>query len=930
MPLNGVPAPIISLLYVDDEPALLDIGKLFLERSGTISVTTASSARQALPLLSRERFDAVVSDYQMPEMNGIDFLQQLRSEGNTIPFIIFTGKGREEVAIEALNSGADFYIQKGGDAKSLFAELEHKVRHAVSRRRSEAQISRQYQFEKTVSALSSRFVESIDFDAAVNASLEDIGRLCGADRAYVYLARDDCPGVDNTHEWCADGVPPLIDSMQNIPEAMFPWWMEMLSRGEAVCIKDVAAMPPEAQAEKEIMQAQAVGSLIVLPLYVKNSLSGIIGFDNVNVWGTWYPDSVDLLRICSEIIGNAIERKRIEDVLRQSEEKYRMLADNTPDFIYSYDASGRFTAANRSLCFALGLTIDEIVGKCHEDLGFPEEMIREWNGLHEKAISSREVVEAETVCLMPDGKIHIYEIVLIPVIDEEGSACGIRGVSRDITGKRQAEKELRQKNDELLAANEQLAAAEEELRQQIDEIASAQRALEQSENRYRGIFEYTGASTIIIEKDTTISLANSAFERLSGYCKEEIEGKKLWPEFVHPDDLEQMLEYHRMRRAGHKDVPNQYEFRYLDKNRTERIIHLTVGSIPGTDQSVASLVDITDWRCADQERSLLIQMLDMAPGSITVHDREGRFLYANQHTFDLHGYSRDEFMALGLRDLDAPSSAVQIETRIRQLLEEGEASFEVMHRRRDSTTFPMIVHARMVNWGEKRAVLSVADDITERKRAEEALQLANRKLHLLSGITRHDILNQVMVLQGALELVRELSTDPVQAEYLQKAVKAAGAIRRQIEFAREYEQLGVSRAEWQLLSGLVAKAAAGRLPVRDELEGLTVYADMMLEQVFANLIDNTLRYGERATEVHTYFRTEGEGVTIVWEDDGVGIPDDQKEKIFMRGYGRNTGLGLFLIREILAITGMTIRETGEYGQGARFEITVPNGAWLVA
>ena len=127
----------IRILYVDDEELLLEVCKTFLEGSGDISVVTSASAQEALDLMSRSRFDAVVSDYQMRSMSGIDLLKEIRSKGDIIPFILFTGKGREEIAIEALNNGADFYIQKGGDPSSQFIELEHKIKEAVRRDRAE-------------------------------------------------------------------------------------------------------------------------------------------------------------------------------------------------------------------------------------------------------------------------------------------------------------------------------------------------------------------------------------------------------------------------------------------------------------------------------------------------------------------------------------------------------------------------------------------------------------------------------------------------------------------------------------------------------------------------------------------------------------------------------------------------------------------------
>jgi PAS domain S-box-containing protein len=130
----------IQIIYVDDEPALLDIGKIYLERSTSCQITTFESAIEALPAIQSGQYDAIISDYQMPDIDGIEFLSQVRASGSTIPFILFTGRGREEVVIQALNEGADFYLQKGGDPGSQFAELAHKVRQAVLQRRLEEQV----------------------------------------------------------------------------------------------------------------------------------------------------------------------------------------------------------------------------------------------------------------------------------------------------------------------------------------------------------------------------------------------------------------------------------------------------------------------------------------------------------------------------------------------------------------------------------------------------------------------------------------------------------------------------------------------------------------------------------------------------------------------------------------------------------------------
>ena len=131
----------ITVLLVDDEPGLTGIAKRFLERSGECHVDIANSAADALVMLTKGQYDAVVSDYLMPDMDGITFLKTVRSGNINIPFIVFTGKGREEVVIEALNNGADFYLQKGGDPAAQFTELQSKIRKGVEQRRVQRELS---------------------------------------------------------------------------------------------------------------------------------------------------------------------------------------------------------------------------------------------------------------------------------------------------------------------------------------------------------------------------------------------------------------------------------------------------------------------------------------------------------------------------------------------------------------------------------------------------------------------------------------------------------------------------------------------------------------------------------------------------------------------------------------------------------------------
>jgi PAS domain S-box-containing protein len=229
------------------------------------------------------------------------------------------------------------------------------------------------------------------------------------------------------------------------------------------------------------------------------------------------------------------------------------------------------------------------------------------------------------------------------------------------------------------------------------------------------------------------------------------------------------------------------------------------------------------------------------------------------------------------------------------------------------------------------AITVISTDITEQKIQERALETTNRKLNLMSEITRHDMLNQLTVLNSYLALAEEHTGDPTVTRYLIKCGQQAETIQTQIFFARDYQQIGVERPQWQDI-GLTIRRAG--LPLRltsvtidDSCTGLEVFCDPLLERVFYNLLDNAVRYAGPAPEVRFSAADHEDHLTLVYEDKGPGIPAGNKEVIFVRGYGKNTGLGLFLIREILGITGITIRETGEEGTGCRFEICVPAGGY---
>lgn len=220
-------------------------------------------------------------------------------------------------------------------------------------------------------------------------------------------------------------------------------------------------------------------------------------------------------------------------------------------------------------------------------------------------------------------------------------------------------------------------------------------------------------------------------------------------------------------------------------------------------------------------------------------------------------------------------------------------------------------------------------DITDEVDYLNALKSAKEKLATLSSVTRHDVLNQVTILNLNLDLLKMTSTDPEVGEIIDELDSASDKIRDLIEFTKYYPDLGDGRPVWFSLDELVENVAPGghynELFVEQRCSDLMIFVDPLFEKVLYNLFDNTYRYGEKATVIGIKCEKSGDDLKLIIEDDGVGIPADRKEVIFEKNFGVNTGYGLFLVEKIIEMAGFDIEETGTEGVGARFEITVPKG-----
>ena len=771
-----MPEP-IRLIYVDDEPALLQIGKRFLEMTGEFAVTTAERAGDAIQIHAEQPYDAIISDYQMPGMDGLEFLKHVRATGDSTPFIIFTGRGREEVVIQALNEGADFYLQKGGDPKSQFAELSNKVRYAVQRRRAEASIRDHERREADI----------INFLPDATFAIDRAGTVIAWNRA--------------------------MEEMTGVPAS------EILGKGDYE---------------------------YAIPFYHERR-----------------PILIDLVFSPEEEIRS----------------KYRFLE-------FDHDC-----------------------------------------------------IMAETTNATPLGKSVILWGKAIPLYNQRGEIVGAIESIRDVTERNRTEHELR-------AAHEQLTASEEELRSQYEELAVSEQRIRESEEQYHNVVEDQTEFISRFRPDGTHVFVNGAYCRYFGLERGKVLGHRFRAD-IPAEDRDLVRAFFASLTPDHPtDI---IEHRIIMPDGTVRWQRWSVRAIFDASGAVTEYQsvgrDITDKKEAEEklrqseERFRVTQ--EMSPDGFTilhpVRNKEGEivdfaWIYENPTIARLNGTDPQKVIGKRLLDLFPTHNGTPVfeayihvaNTGNPQIIEEVFIG-EIISR-------PRWLRLVIISMGEDIAIL--AQDITDRKRAEEALQTVNKKLQFLSGITRHDIVNQILSLRAYLNLTMQRIDDPTVSGYIAGAEKAAAAIEKQIGFTRVYEEIGVTSPAWHSIDAIIQTIDASRLPIRHDCEDFSVYADPMFERVFHNLYDNTIRHAEGASGVWVRCEEEDDGpgkqdggLVITWEDDGEGIAAADRPRLFDRGFGKNNGFGLFLAREILAITGITITETGEPGKGARFEIHVPEGGY---
>ncbi|PWR73711.1 chemotaxis protein CheB [Methanospirillum lacunae] len=502
--------------------------------------------------------------------------------------------------------------------------------------------------------------------------------------------------------------------------------------------------------------------------------------------------------------------------------------------------------------------------------------------------------------------------------------------------------ELQSTNEELQSTNEELETSKEEIQSVNEEIMSVNAELQEKiiqldgiQSDMKNLLSSTGIGTIFLDVNLAIRWFTPETAILYRLVSSDV-GRPL------SDIKSLILNDNLLEEAAvvlDSLVPKEKEIQTTD-NRWFLVRILPYRTLKNViDGVVLSFIDINNRKRAEEEavrsREYAENIIDTIREPLLVLDNDLTVISVSQSYYQMFLTSPVETEGKNLIEIGNSQWSIPHLIALLHTIVPEKTSFEDVTV---NVNIPgigektLILNARCI-WNKKggqNLILLAMEDVSELKRTKEAFHEANNKLKLLSSLTRHDIINQISVILSTFDLIDAESIPESFKKWVQISIDACQKMEASIGFTKEYESFGTISSGWQSVSPLIDSAVSEINPEGVSIENqipknIEIYAEPILRKVFSTLMENAVRHGKNLTRIQ-FSAMEQEGrYLIICEDDGGGIPEDQKAFIFNHGYGTHTGIGLFLGREILSITGLSITECGVQGTGARFEITIPSG-----
>ncbi|MGF3522725.1 MAG: PAS domain S-box protein [Candidatus Bathyarchaeia archaeon] len=822
----------IRVLHVDDDSSFLEISKEILQTENNFEVDHALSVDEAFQKLKGGVYDVVVADYEMPKKDGLYFLGELK-KSKDIPFILFTGKGREEVAIKALNLGADYYLNKQGSPQTVYGELAHAIRLLAERAKTRYELAWQRDILESVTANVGAGLAIIDKNYRIvwaNRLMENIvgspvaGKLCYSTFNNLDDVCPDC-GVKKVLEGA------LFDShvFQTVDKDGNPVWVE----------------------------------LIVTPI----------------------KDESGKVTSALELAVNITERKKAEELLKNSYARLEAIVSNAPIGIATTSPDFKILSANESFCRITGYSEDELKKLSFKDFVHPDDVNESISNMSKLASGAVPFFSQERRHIRKDGSVRYGKVVVSAIRDSEGKPVLYVAELDDITEQKETQ-----------------ALIEKEI------------ALKTT------LLDNLPCIALILKKETREIVASNKMAREIGavagkYCYKVCAERDLPCPFCRAPQLWETNE------------PQQLEVTYKGK-------YYQGIWVPYNDELyVHYIFDITEQKLTQEEINQVKQRLEAhilnSPLAEIEFTSDYKIIRWSKEAERMFGWQSNEVLGKNISELNI----VYLEDlqKVRQIIVDmltGKCQSGV-HSNRNYRKDGTVIYCEWYNSvvydsnGKTLSIFSRVIDLTERKKLED-------KLAVLSGFISHDIGNKIFNIKTALNLTKKLAEDkPELTQRLNKIEDALDKIQRILDASKIYEQIGSHALEPINVGKAVNDAASlfsdlKSVKIINKVEDLTVNADSLLTTIFNNLIDNSLKHGKTVTTIKVSHQQSTDGAeNIIYEDDGVGIKPADKEKLFAKGFGQGAGYGLYLIKRACELYGWTITEEGTPNKGAKFTIRIP-------
>lgn len=826
----------IRILHVDDEPDVADLAATFLEREDSqFIVETVSSASDGLDRLSDTQFDCIISDYDMPGQNGIEFLEAVRNQYPDLPFILYTGKGSEEIASEAISAGVTDYLQKT-TGTDQYTVLANRVRNAVEQFHSQQ-------------ALAKRNRELRRYKQMINSMHE---------AACIY---DSEGHFELVNEYLAEWYNSTPEKLEGDRSALLPQickqadgnpYQELLAGERRELRGELSGEFPN--------HGYAVLEYRLTPLQVDGTGEGVVG----------------IARDITDRRERQVELER-KDRAMDAAPVGITISDPSQDdnpLIYVND---RFT---------------ELTGYAEEDV--LDSNCRFLQGKHtssepvtrmREAIDNEEPVTVELRNYRDDGTEFWNRVSIAPVHGDDNELTNYVGFQQDVTEQKEREQEYERTVD-LLNQTEQIAdVGGWEIDPKTDAVFWTDHLFEMLGVEYDEEPPLDEALDVYLEEDRA-HVENAIEQAIAVGEPFDVEAR-----FQRPDE----------------------EIRWFRIRGGPTIEDGDVVALRG------AVHDITDHKERENEltqtrkeyQALFNGMNDAA----WVIDTDMEFLAVNDVAVERTGYTREELLSMRPHDVDAGLNDDDITALIEEMPEDEIQVFETIRETKDGGEIPVEISSSLVTYQGETAILSIGRDISDRKQREEQLEQ-------FASIVSHDLRNPLNVAEGRLELARE-ECDSEHLDTLARAHERMNAlINNLLTLAREGET--IDKSETVDLARLVddcwENVATAGATCRIDIDRRVRTDPTRLQQLFENLFRNAVEHGGDGVAVT--IGTLDDGFYV--EDDGSGIPKNERDDVFEAGYSTTkdgTGFGLSIVKQIVEAHDWEIHVTDSSEGGARFEIT---------